>query len=312
MTIKKELRHIYDYLRFYYFPVILTKQFKKKIDKPLAGKYVVATTKGLYLIDNDSIYLLISGNGYGLTKNDTQLYYYQNFGFKGRVITLELDSSGNILPKAKVLNVDLPKGCHQMDLINNRLLITDTYNNRIIDCDLSSNNQHEYYPLGKLTNGRNSENYGHINSLYHSKPDNGFYLFCHNETLKTGRKSSILFVDETFTPQHQITTEAVNGHNICQYDGSLWYCDSENKTLVRGKEVVHHTEHYSRGLSISDEFILIGGSEYKPRKERSKSLGSIDVIDRNFNPYHRFDFPGPVQEIRKLDGTDYGLSESSN
>jgi len=309
MVLKRKFRYAYDYLRYHYYPINIHKKKIAKTGFELRGKYLVATTRGLFLINNDNIFLLIPGNCYGITIDHDQIYLYQNFGFRGRIVSINFDKEGNLRTKGRLLISALPQGCHQIDMVGENLYITDTYNNRIIACHLKEQIKRYFYPLGRLDNGRNSDNYAHINSLYYSQKEKGFYLFCHNETLKTGRKSSILFVNHQFEKQRQIFTQAVNGHNICKMGNHLLYCDSENKALIRDDEVVFNTRFYTRGLSIGREYILIGGSEFRTRKKRSKSKGNISVTDKDFKLIHSFEFPGPVQEIRRLDGIDYGLSQ---
>jgi hypothetical protein len=290
-------------------PIKIKPKLIGSFEGNLNARFLVATTRGLFLLEKDKIFQLLTVNCYGITFIDNQVLLYQNFGFKGRIISLPFTKELKFHSKGKVLVDNLPEGCHQIDTWNDKLYITDTYNNKILEYDFENMKAKAYLPLGFLKHGRQSENYGHMNSIYHSEVTKKTYVFCHNETKKTGKKSSVLVLDSAFESIEMLQTTARNGHNICLFNDNLFYCNSEARSLMKNKTDMYCAEYYTRGLSITDKNILIGGSEFKSRKERGKSKGMVDVLDHDFNTCFSISIPGPVQEIRCFDNIDYALSQ---
>jgi hypothetical protein len=172
--------------------------------------------------------------------------------------------------------------------------------------DSSGSIVQQRYPLGSLEEGRKSANYAHINSVY------GFsdriYLVCHNETKKTGKLSQIAVLDHSIEVRELIMTKARNAHHVGMYKGQTYCCDSLGGGLLCDGKTVFTTDLFTRGLSISDDGILLGGSEYAARSKRESASGAIFLLDHDFNLQQMIQLPGMVQEIRRLDAVDYGLS----
>ncbi|QTL99723.1 hypothetical protein GM661_18070 [Iocasia frigidifontis] len=274
----------------------------------IEGVYIVATKRGLFILRNNKLYKILQGRFYGITKYNDNLYIFERLGnLKGRIIHLALNKNYSFQKDGKILIDNISPGCHQIDFINNYLYITDSYNNRILKCDLQNIDCDEFYPLGKLKNGRNSKNYGHINSIY--KKEKEFLLMCHNETTKTGRNSEILVLDENLNINRKIDTKASNAHNIVKYKEQLFYCDSMNMSLMKNGVQVFRGKHFMRGLSVTDEYLLVGGSDYAKRNKRTKVNGYIYILDHKFRLIDSYLIPGMVQEIRRIDNIDYSLSQ---
>lgn len=272
-------------------------------------KYIIATKNGLYLFDNDRDYKLLNGRFYGIAKYNDIIYVFERVGdLKGRILKLTFDKKYNFDKKVDVVIDDLSPGCHQIDIFDEYLYITDTYNNRILKYNIYDMSFKEFYPLGKLENGRGSENYAHINSIYKHKEH--FYLMCHNETTKTDNESEILRTDNYFNIIEIINTSSVNAHNILIYDDKIYHCDSMNKQLKSENEVVFEGDYFTRGLSYDGELFIVGGSEYAKRSERTKVNGYIYVLNDNLNLLDNFEVPGMVQEIRRIDGIEFSLSNN--
>ena len=196
---------------------LVSNKFKKSLvfkvigeyNTPLNGRVIVATKNGLYLLVDGNIVLISEGEFYGITKYEGLVYVFEKLKNKGRVISFSIsiiDKDFDVLIEA------LSPGCHQIDFLGNELFVTDTYNNRILIYDSKGVMLDEFYPIGKLENGRKSKNYGHINSIYSN--DGIIYLLCHNETKKTGRKSEVLKVKrENFQLIDRKTVEASSANS---------------------------------------------------------------------------------------------------
>ena len=301
-------RAFFDFLNYYILPVkVSLDQMEIDLPQTIDGRYVVASKSGLFLLKRDNLYRIREGDFYGVTIQDNSLLVFERIGNRGRIISLEQDVSGRVKERGKVILRGLSHGCHQIDMIDDQLYITDTYNNRILEVELVNKSIRSFYPLGTLSNGRKSTNYGHINSIIRHNAQ--YYIYCHNETTKTERKSQIIITKNLETPEKILDLEDENGHNVVVFRECIYHCDSMNSKLRVNNEVVFECEKFTRGLSISEDSILLGGSDYANREDRSKSAGSIYILSIDHKLIDQFWFPGMVQEIRRLDKPDYSLTK---
>ena len=168
-----------------------------------------------------------------------------------------------------------------------------------------------YYPLGQLNNGRMSSNYGHINSIFLC--ESKVVALCHNETQKTNRRSQILILRDNFSVKQLIDTNSGSAHNVIPWDHSFLHCDSLNGSLKLGDMDVFEASCFTRGLSVTRDNIILGGSEYAKRNVREYAKGYLFVLDRkDFRCLYRTEFPSMVQEIRRLDDLDFSMSENGH
>ena len=145
-------RAIAEPLNYFLLPVRISPQ---PLDIPVSGKmmgqYLVATKRGLYLIKNKRLYLLRNGDFYGITFHGDTIFVFERIGTRGRLISFSNDTGdGRGFTDCRVLLRGLSYGCHQIDWIHNRLYITDTHNNRIIEFEPKTKLLRSYYPLGSL------------------------------------------------------------------------------------------------------------------------------------------------------------------
>ncbi|MGF7046789.1 hypothetical protein J2T13_001287 [Paenibacillus sp. DS2015] len=271
------------------------------------GTYLIATNRGLFLIRDCALTLLLRGNFYGITRDGLSWYVYESVGKVGRILKLNEGFDQEMDTKAEIAFADLPGWIHQIDMIDGSLMITDTPNNRIIKWSFEAECWVEYYPLGKLVDKEESVNYGHINSIY--KHDGAIHLVCHNQTVKTGRLSEILKVDANFNVIERIVTGSSCAHNLIVHQGVSYHCDSTHQSLKADGKVVFESQHFTRGLSLSDDQIVIGGSVFLRREERHNGNGHLYVLHSDYSPRTSFLIPGMVQEVRRVDRRDYSFSE---
>jgi hypothetical protein len=271
------------------------------------GTYLIATNRGLFLIRDCALTLLLRGNFYGITRDQRSWYIYESVGRVGRILKLDEGFHQDMDTKAEIVFADLPGWIHQIDMIDGSLLMTDTPNNRIIKWCFETECWVEYYPLGKLVDQEVSANYGHINSIY--KHDGIIHLVCHNQTVKTGRPSEILKVDSNFNVMERFVTDSSCAHNLIVHQGVSYHCDSTHQSLKADGKVVFESQHFTRGLSLSDDQIVMGGSVFLRREERHNGYGHLYVLHSDYSTRTSFLIPGMVQEVRRVDRRDYSFSE---
>ena len=259
--------------------------------------HLVATKSGLFLINTTSWQKVMAGEFYGIALRGGTAHVFQSINSKGRILRLRLD--GHRIRSAGVVIRGLSSGCHQIDHDENDLLVTDTYNNRVLRFDGQYRQIGEYYPIGRLDNGRTSANYGHINSV--AAHNGGFSLVAHNETKKTGRNSQVLKCDAEFNVIRTIDLDAGAAHNIAFLDDGYLVCDSlGNRVIDQDNCPVIKVDQFTRGLSVESNQIVLGGSMYASREQRRDVRGSVYFFDREYHPLATLPLPAMVQEIRKL------------
>lgn len=274
------------------------------------GIYLIAAKQALFQLRGSKLYLILRGNFYGTSKTGKEVYVFQRLKPKGKILKFKSDRD-YWLTSPEIFMKDLSPGCHQLDIFQGKLYICDSYNNRIIETDLNDKqNTKHYYPLGKLDNGKESQNYGHMNSIFIN--EDKIIIMCHNTTQKTGRPSQILLLGRDCSILEEIDAPAGSAHNVIPFNDSFLYCDSMNGNLNLGNKIIFKASCFTRGLSVSDSYILMGGGEYASRDVREYGKGYLFILDKNsLKLLHKVDLTSMVQEIRRLDGPDIGLSENT-
>lgn len=272
--------------------------------------FLIATqSQGLLLYNNGQMFVLFKENGfYGITKFSGTFYAFYKTGMHGNIISFKIENN-----KAVDINIvieGLSRGIHQIDFIEEDLYVTNTYDNSILIYSklTSKNNLHwkNYskiiYPNGRLLNGRRSSNYNHFNSLFKYK--NKIYLIAHNETKKTNRSSEIYSLNPiTLKTLDREQIQGSNCHNIYIDNEKKMFCKSLEGTLsINEKDVILHKNVFTRGLSVSNEYIILGGSDIQHnRLKREKTNGYIYIYDTKLSLKQTILIQHTqIQEIRML------------
>jgi hypothetical protein len=276
-----------------------------------AVEALIAGGRGLYLLREGRIRLLARGRFYGLAREGSAHYVYCSHprGAAGSIYRFALDA-GRVSVSRRVFS-GLSRGVHQIDVVDDRLLVCDSYRNELVVLDRRGRLRRRIHPLGRLRSGRASTNYAHLNSV-HAVEDR-VYVLAHNETYKTGRRSEILVLDrEDLTVREHIADVGGCAHNVVARDGLFLVCDSLGGALTNHGHVVFKPSTFTRGLAVDDDRVLVGGSVYSERGVRLSPDAFVYVLDRRFEHLGTviLEGAGQVHEIRLL-GTDYGISDGA-
>jgi hypothetical protein len=131
--------------------------------------HIVASRQGLFAVNESSLSLIVDGLFFGITLRGPSIYVFEacdlprNATGRGRVI--ELFRSGDAIVRARVIATGLDNGCHQIDFIDNRLCILDTYNQRILRSSADEKTMECLHPLPRVENRDWLCGYAHVNSL---------------------------------------------------------------------------------------------------------------------------------------------------
>ncbi|HEX3905123.1 MAG TPA: hypothetical protein VH853_19975 [Polyangia bacterium] len=284
-------------------------------DAPAARLLVATAGQGLLLVEPEGIKQLLPGKFYGLTKYRGQWYAFEKQRWHGRIVRFTLDGGW------EVVMWGLSRGAHQIDILDDRLAVVDTYENRVLLFDDPARLRNAWwrscspaicYPDGGLRRGRKSHNYHHFNSIFAT--ENRVYLLAHNETLKTNRPSEVWLLDRSLAVVAALPVDASNAHNVYIENESLMYCASMEGALRRDGVDMFKTDCFTRGLSVSADMIVVGGSDVsRDRTRRARADGHIWALTPELKPLACMTIRnGPVQEIRRVDARDEAMLGGSD
>ncbi len=286
-------------------------------DAPVGMSFIFSIKKGILLYIDGRLHCLLEGfESYGITYDkDSTFYVFLKTGMHGHIARFKIRLCK--LVDYQIVIWGLSRGVHQIDIHGNSLYIVDTYNNRILQIDNYNEvvNTYwklvskEYYPNGKLRDGRKSNNYNHFNSIFFHKKD--IYLIAHNETYKTSRKSELYVVDDNFNVLDIYELSGSNCHNFYKNSNEQIFCSSLEGAVVKNNSYLLQDGGFTRGLAVSEDGYLVGGSPVQiNRLDRSKGDAVINYIDRK-STKARFNLivkNTQIQEIRRLDCIDYSMN----
>lgn len=263
---------------------------------------LIATRSGLFLLSNGKFERIIGNKTYGITKykNEWWVSISKKVSNKkyNEIVSFSMD---NKQPKIRLKN--LPTGIHQIDFINSDLVITDTENNKLRVYKHGNKEEHRIICPGEK-NGRN-----HFNSVF--SDGYNIYVLAHNRTIHTKNPSRIykLSMDYKFISKNK--TGGSSSHNYYTDGYQTITLDSQNGRILHNKQPVFVDKYsFFRGLSVSDDYIIIGASKNKYQHRVSES--KIFIFDKDFNLIHKFVSKNikHIMEIRRVDKIDYAMSRS--
>lgn len=267
-------------------------------------------TQGVLHLRDDEWTRQIAGKCFGLTRLGERWIAFQITALHG-VIREVFPATGDSRP----LIHGLSQGVHQIDVIDDHLVVVDTYHNRLLrfpadgPWPASWRRAERYIVGGELASGRRSDNYRHFNSLF--AWGDTIYLIAHNDSTKSNRSSECWVLDRTtFAVREVREIGALNAHNYWTDGESEMWCDSHNGAVMRDGEPWFETKAFVRGLSIADDVVLVGDSDLQARRSnRNQSDGRIHVVGHDGTTRALVHLRGaPVQDIRRLDRADHAMS----
>jgi glutamate-1-semialdehyde aminotransferase len=290
----------------------LPEMITADIDVKVAGQlpemsFLVGTHgKGLLLFAGDRcVQLFKCDKVYGITRHNDRWFASYVINDEGFIASFKLD--GFTVSDFNIEIDGLSRKIHQIDFINDTLFATDTFGSKIIIFD----NILDGDKLYKSIHPSNIPT-AHFNSIY--KDNDYLYLIAHNKTDKTKRNSEIYILNDNLEIIYKNQTNFKNAHNIFKDENYFIIHDSAEGKVYNNFEEVFSTDYFLRGLSVSNDYIVIGGAKKDTnRKTRELHDGKVFILDRNFNQIAKIDIPGTqVMEIRRVDGAELTLSNTKN
>ena len=273
--------------------------------------HLVATRKGLFVARPGAHRQIAYGQFYGIAIDGETIYAFEACdrprirSNRGRIVRLR-HNAGRI-ESADVPARNLDNGCHQIDIIDGSLFVTDTYNQRLLRIPLDGGEPEHLHPLPAPIEGE-PETYFHVNSLLAC--GDAIYLLLHNDSGRTDRDSQIAVFDRNWNRTGTIPLSGQGCHSLAMLeDGTLLSCGSAAGEIVGSDgRAIKISNRMTRGLSVDAAQIVVGGSVFLEREARDDAPGSVDFLTRDYRPLGSVELPGPVMEIRRIDGQDRSLS----
>lgn len=214
---------------------------------------LVATRHGLYAARPEERQLIAYGQYYGITVADGANYAFEVCGQPrkreslGRIICLRRNDGQ--ISSAEVIARDLGSGCHQIDLIDGSLYVTDTYNQRLLRLEADGSGLETIYPFA-LPDPETGRGYAHVNSLLAF--GDHFYLLKPNNSLLSGINSEVAVFDRQWVLVETLPLAGQGCHNLAFLDdGSLISCGSMAGEIIGpGHAAIKICDRMTRGLSV--------------------------------------------------------------
>ena len=287
------------------------------VNRDLRGfSHLVSTRRGLFAVNEHSHLLLAQGFFFGVTLRDGSIYAFEACDLprgptrQGRLV--KLTREGDFLTEARVIAKALDNGCHQVDFVEDRLLVVDTYNQQIVRFAADFSEREVLAPLPLCPNGRwtpGDPAYMHVNSVL--AVGDLILLLLHNSSAHTGRPSEIAVYDRNWRPLERWPLEGASCHGLALLeDGTVLTCGSDaGEVISAGGMHVEVSPLLTRGLAVGMDSVVVGASRLAQREERMVSTGTVTFMDRGYNISSVLELPAAPMEVRRLDGLDFGLSD---
>lgn len=276
--------------------------------------HFVATRRGIFVINKRQWLKVCSGTFFGLTVYNNYIYAFESCDLpdadvnttRGRLIRLTLDNT--TIVNAEVLLKGLSNGCHQIDFVGENICILDTYKQRVLVVAPTFDSYTVKYPLPPVKAYDWAGGYAHLNSFI--ALDDSIYLLAHGGANATRRPSELIVTDLDWNVKYKEVLPGVGCHNVVVLeDGTILICDSLGGGISTHTRFIRKIDNMmTRGLSVDQDEVVVGVSQFVDRRRRSAAFGRVIFLDRNYNEIARLDLPFAPADIRRIDGNDYSLS----
>ena len=287
------------------------------VERSLAGAtHLVATRKGLFAVNETTWRVVARGFFFGITLRGPDIYAFEACDQPhsslrhGRIV--RLTRQGDEITAAHVVATGLDNGCHQIDFLEDRLHVIDTYNQVVLRFTEDMSSYVTLTPLPVSGSGRWDKehlDYFHVNTVL--GVGERILLLLHNTSEHTGRSSEVAVYSRDWEPQGRWPVQGRSCHGLATLeDGTLLICDTMAGDLIslRGDLRVHVSPYLTRGLAVGADSVVVGASQVAKREDRLSSSGTVTFMDRDYRIRAVLELPGAPTEIRRLDGKDRGLS----
>lgn len=245
-------------------------------------QYLVSTHAYLFLYDFDEYWrikartTINTDHHYGIALISDDPLHFVAKSHKSQLTEYRM-SSGDIIDSDVFLHKDNDH-VHQLTYANDGIYVANTFYNSVTYQTLDGSVRQEYHFYNSNTDTN------HVNSVF---PCGDLVLvMLHNHK----QKSQVWVLEHDlrrgFTPRHVIHLPDPSCHNVFVDDRHLYYCASGSRRFIvvdyRKQRIVQDilASGHTKGLSVTDNHLVIGVSEHAEREARRSSRGQLLVLDR--------------------------------
>ncbi len=290
------------------------------VERDLRGfTHIMASRQGLYVVNGFEWRLVVAGFFFGITLRGDEIFVFECCDLPrgptrmGRIVKLTV--RGERIVSEEVVARGLDNGCHQIDLVEGRLVVVDTYNQQLLRFGEELSLEESEYevlrplPVSPTKQWREGESdYHHANSLLAVGEHR--LLLLHNLAGEVGRKSEIAICDRDWVVKAKVTVNGTGCHGLAlQEDGTVLTTGSmEGRVLGTDGFAMHVSPFMTRGLAVGPDSAVVGASRWSRREGRMENSGTITFMTRAWEVEGVLMVPAAPTELRRLDGQDAGLS----
>jgi hypothetical protein len=277
--------------------------------------HLVSSRQGLFAVGPEGWKLIAHGLFFGAVTTADSIFVFESGdlarhdGFMGRIVRLDLAEAR--IASWRIIARDLSSACHQLDLVDGRLCLVDTFGQCIRWFAPDGSEQGIFRPLPPARRGDWENGYVHINSLLAVR--NAILLVLHNGGESTGRPSELAILDDDWQLVDRRPLPGMGCHNLAVLeDGTVLTCASLTGEIVDLDGArISVSPMMTRGLSVSGEGLAVGASTFSSRVDRHRARGALHFLAADYTPVGMIEMPGAPTEIRRLGGADRGQSSQT-
>jgi len=248
---------------------------------------LVTSRHGVFAVSRSGARLLIYGLFFGIAVDGCTLYLFEACdkvragNNLGRIVRFRIEDRQ--LKDPHILCKGLDNGCHQIAVINEELVVVDTYRQLLQRYDLSGQLIDQFDPVARA---KADDSYAavnvHMNSI--GQLDDKILLLLHRGNTMPAERSEILVFTTSFQFAERYGIDGYGCHDIVVLeDRTLLHCGSLDGELIGSnglKRKISGT--MTRGLAYDARHLMIGASPFAERGERMTLGGEVIYLDRDF------------------------------
>ena len=283
------------------------------VERDLRGfTHLLASRQGLFAVHESACRLIAHGFFFGITFRERAIYVFEACDVprepsrRGRIIRLCMQDG--LVIRAEVVLKGLDNGCHQIDIIDERLFVVDTYNQQLLRMHAGFDGWDVLLPLPRLAQRGGGPGYVHVNSLL--AVGERRMLLLHHGARPGGRSSEIAVYSRDWQELERWPLAGSGCHGLALLeDGALLSCGSMEGNLISVQGMrLPVSPHLTRGLAVGADSMAIGASQKVERDGRLRNAGTVTFLDRDYRVRAVLPVPGAPTELRRLDEKDSSLS----
>lgn len=280
-----------------------------------AFTHLVASREGLYVAGIAGCERRRDGLYFGATIRDGAAWVFETLDEdlhartnRGRILRMTIDPATTAFGPAEVVADGLDNGCHQIDFVRGRLVVVDTYRQKLLVFRKDFSDVDLHYPAGRAdADAKDDPGYVHMNGIGGDGRD--LYVLLSHAGVQPARPSEVLRLDAQFNQVERFTLPGLMCHDLVVLeDGRLIANGSMGGFLIDRQGIIVQIDNLlTRGLSIGTDDVVIGSSTFGDRERRIAATGRLTFTGRDLSLRARYDLPAAPTQIRRLDGRDLSL-----